>query len=126
MKFELPGQFKGPECNRLIAHVIKLRKQVEIWLDAIQHPEIKKLTVVLRVDGTLGSFGKPGIENIEYNDGTVSCDLVIADANWASLSDDQIVGILRPNVLKAIRSCVLVYNIPVCETSFPQIFDHAE
>jgi len=125
MKFELPGQLRGSECARVMTQAIALRRRLETWFDAFHPGEHKQLSVVLRVDGSLGTFGKPGIENIESNDGKVCCDLVIADANWGSLNDNQIAEILTRNVKNAIQSCMAAYNIKYCEDSFQKIIDKA-
>jgi hypothetical protein len=57
------------------------------------------------VDGSLGSFGSPGVENIELKRRNLSCDLVVSDARWETLDDRDIYEILRTQVLMAIDIC---------------------
>jgi serine/threonine protein phosphatase PrpC len=103
--FELPGQLKGPECRRVVTQAVKLRRALDPWFQALSSERVRNLAVVLRVDGSLGSFGSPGIENIEIDGGDLSCDLVVSDARWDTLNDREIYEILRTQVLRAIDIC---------------------
>ena len=105
MDFELPGQLSGPECRRVISQAIALRRTLSPWFDLIRHESIRKLTLVLRVDGSLGSFGSPGVENVMVDAGVLSCDVVIADHGWKELSDEQIAGVLRQQIAIAVEAC---------------------
>ncbi len=105
MDFVLPGQLRGPECLRVVRQAVELRRALEPWFQALSEERVGRLTVVLRVDGSLGSFGSPGIENIEIDGGDLSCDLVVSDARWETLNDREIQEILRTQVLKAIDIC---------------------
>ena len=106
MKFSLPGQLSGPECKRVIQQAIALRKKLEPWFATVDGGTVSELGIALRVDGSLGSFGPEGIENIATEDGKIECDVVVADHGWADLSDDEIAVILRGRVLEAISTCL--------------------
>ena len=105
MDFALPGQLRGPECRRVVTQAVELRRALEPWFQTLSDERVRKLTVVLRVDGSLGSFGSPGVENIELVGGDLSCDLVVSDPRWETLNDREIRENLRTRVLKAIDIC---------------------
>lgn len=105
MKFSLPGQLKGPKCERVIQQAIALRKKLEPWFESIDGGEVTELAVVLRVDGSLGSFGPERVENIAVEGGTIECDIVVADQGWSDRHDEEIASILRARVLEAVRAC---------------------
>jgi hypothetical protein len=105
MDFSLPGQLRGPECGRVMRQAIELRRALEPWFQTLSCDRVAKLTVVLRVDGSLGSFGPQGVENIELDRGHLHCDLVLSDAGWETRSDRQIHEILRNQVINAIDAC---------------------
>ena len=111
MKFSLPGQLRGPECNRVMKQAIALGKKVEPWFYSIESNEVLELGIVLRVDGSLGSFGPEGIENIVLDNHKMECDVVIADRGWAKLDDGEIAAILREHVKEAILICLRKYEI---------------
>ena len=67
MKFTLPGQLKGPECKVVMAVAIKLRKLLEPLFKEVNSKAVKELCIILRVNGSLGSFGISGLENIELS-----------------------------------------------------------
>jgi hypothetical protein len=64
MKFTLPGQLKGPECRVVISQAIKLRKRLEPIFEKLHSGSLENMAIVLRVDGSLGSFGAESVENI--------------------------------------------------------------
>jgi hypothetical protein len=111
MKFSLPGQLKGPECRRVITEAVALRQSLEPWFESQPSDQVKKLTVVLRVNGSLGSFGPAGVENIELAEGDLSCDLVVADPGWDGLGEGQIRELLGLRVLEAIDACFLAQKV---------------
>ena len=111
MKLELPGQFKGPECRRLIPSLRLLRSRLEPWFESLQSDGISKIAIVLRADGSLGSFGPSGIENVDASENVVSCDLVVADHGWGELADERIFDILSEPVLDAIAECMTTVGI---------------
>ena len=96
MEFSLPGQLRGPECKRVMQQAIVLRKNLEPWFGSIESNDIQELCIVLRVDGSLGSFGVEGVENVLIDDGTLACDVVIADhkvgQSWMTLKSQQSCG----------------------------------
>jgi hypothetical protein len=106
MKLELAGQFRGPECHRLIDPLRLLRTRLEPWFASVDSTVATTLAIVLRVDGSLGSFGPPGIENIAISRGVLSCDLVVSDRRWGNLDGDRIFEILSPLVVNAINACL--------------------
>jgi len=106
MKFSLPGQLRGPECKRVIQQAIELRKKLEPWFESVEGGNVAELAIVLRVDGSLGSFGPEGIENIAIEGSTIECDVIIADQGWADCHDEDIASILRKRVLEAIGACL--------------------
>gem|GEM_PF-2505768 len=120
MEFELPGQSRGPECGRIRPLAIRLRQRLEPLIQAISHTRVRKLTVILRIDGSLGSFGTSGVENIKLRKGDLWCDLVIADHNWAQLRDDQIALLLAAKVRDAVRNCFNKYSIPFDEAELSE------
>lgn len=70
-----------------------------------------ELGIALRVDGSLGSFGQEGVENITVEDGIIECDVVIADQGWATLSDEEIASILKYRVLEAVSTCFAMVEL---------------
>jgi hypothetical protein len=111
MQFELPGQFRGPECRRLISSLRLLRSRLEPWFASLENAPASKIAVVLRIDGSLGTFGAPGIENVHHCRGVLSCDLVISDHDWATLADDRVFAILSNQVIDAIVRCLASVGI---------------
>ena len=112
MKFSLPGQLKGPECRRVITQAVALRKRVTPWFAAIDNAEISEFGMALRVNGSLGSFGPEGVENITARNGKLECDVVIADKGWADLDDSEIASILQERVIDGIAVCFERNEIP--------------
>ena len=72
---------------------------------------MQELSVILRIDGSLGSFGPSGIENIANKSGCVECDLVIEDLDWGALSDLEIYGIIRVRVIDAVCDVLQRFNV---------------
>lgn len=112
MRFLLLGQLRGPECKRVMQQAIALRKKLEPRFVAINGGDIVELCVILRVDGSLGSFGPEGVENIAVEDGQIECDVVIADLGWAELDDGDIATILRQRILEAVKACFSTVEVP--------------
>jgi len=106
MKFSLPGQLRGSECRRVISQAVVLRRRLESWFAELPTEPICQLGIILRIDGSLGSFGPPGVENFSLINGELECDLVVRDHDWAQRSDDEINEILSREVLTAIASCL--------------------
>ncbi|MGI9425178.1 MAG: hypothetical protein ACR2PA_18425, partial [Hyphomicrobiaceae bacterium] len=100
-----PGQLRGPECKRVMQQAIVLRKKLEPWFGSIDSNDIQELCIILRVDGSLGSFGEEGVESVLIDDGTLECDVVIADRGWSELDDAEIAAVLREHVFEAISIC---------------------
>ena len=90
----------------MIQKAIALRKKLEPWFATLDAADVEKLAVILRVDGSLGSFGPEGVENIAVEDGAIECDVVIADQGWENLADHEISKIINERVLQGIRSCL--------------------
>ena len=111
MQFSLPGQLRGPECNPVMQQAIALRKRLEPWFETIDSGQFTELGIALRVDGSLGSFGAEGIENIAVGDSRIECDGVVADKGWSSLSDEEIASILQARVFNAIDVCLRTAGI---------------
>ena len=109
MQFSLPGQLRGPECTRVMQQAIALRKQLESWFEALANDDFDELAIILRVDGSLGSFGPEGVENITIADGAIDCEVVIADQDWANLTEEEIALILKDRVLGAVDSLSLIH-----------------
>ena len=125
MKFELLGQFKGAECKLVMEHAIALRKRLEPWFRDFHTNSLRGLAIVLRVDGSLGSFGKPGVENIEINSGIVECDLVIEDMDWINRTNDEIKSTVRCHVIDAISRCFEFSQNPLSRYELDTIQAHA-
>lgn len=111
MRFSLLGQLRGPECKRVMRQAIALRKKLEPWFATVEGGNIVELGVILRVDGSLGSFGPEGVENIAVEDGQIECDVVVADQGWAEVSDEQIATILQQRVLEAVNTCFTTVGV---------------
>jgi hypothetical protein len=109
MKFSLPGQFRGPECRSVGSTAINIRNKINELFKDVNDDNISELIIILRIDGSLGSFGKPGVENFANNAGVVECDLVITAQKWDELSDEKIESILLPKVKNAFKECVEKY-----------------
>lgn len=103
MIFSLLGQLKGPECRRVITQAVALRRLLEPFFHAKSNDQVKKVTITLRVGGSLGSFGPEGVENIQLDGKELVCDLVVADMGWDGLNERQIIGILRQRISGAIE-----------------------
>jgi len=82
-----------------------LRKLLDPWFQTLQSDEIEKLTVILRVDGSLGTFGPEGVESIELDGSELVCELVIRDWSWGDLDAEQTNQIVHRQVLGAIEAC---------------------
>ena len=111
MRFSLPGQLRGPECGRVMQQAIALRGKLEPWFASVDGGDIVDLGIALRVDGSLGSFGPEGVENIKVAGGKIECDVVVADQGWAKLDDEEIALILQRRVLEAINSCLATIGV---------------
>ena len=105
MKFALQGQLKGSECRTVIKQAIALRGLLEPWFASVSDERVDSFVIVLRVDGSLGSFGVAGTENVVIEGRVLQCDLVIKDHSWGNLRDDQIGKILRDEVLLTVEQC---------------------
>jgi len=81
------------------------------WFAGLHSDSISKLTIILRVDGSLGSFGPPGVENIKLSNGEIQCDLVIADHGWGRLSSEKLSSVIRKQVLNAIHRCFTMFDV---------------
>ena len=90
----------------MIQQAIALRNKLEPWFATLDAADIEELAVILRVDGSLGSFGPEGVENIAIEGGAIQCDVVIADQGWENLADHEISKIIKERVLLAISSCL--------------------
>ncbi|TWT89580.1 hypothetical protein [Neorhodopirellula pilleata] len=123
MKFELPGQLRGPECRRVISLAIALRRRLEPWSASIIHSDIDTLSIVLRIDGSLGTFGPPGVEGVAVNSGVLACDLVIEDFGWDGVSDDRIDSILAERVVDAIAECFRHVGLPAPSADLLEVAD---
>ncbi|MEW6984621.1 hypothetical protein AAD001_18485 [Colwelliaceae bacterium 6471] len=105
MKFSLPAQLKGPECKNVMLQAISIRKKLEPVFFNIEFDSVNEISIILRVDGSLGSFGMEGIENFELTNGICTCDVVIRDLNWVKQQEEQISKILKLKILEAIVYC---------------------
>lgn len=111
MRFSLPGQLRGPECKRVMQQAIALRKRLEPWFASVDGGQYSELGVALRVDGSLGSFGAEGVENIVIGNDKIECDVVVADQGWESMSDGDIFSVLQSRVFDAIDACLKAAGI---------------
>jgi len=111
MEIELPGQLRGPECKVMMREIIAARRSLEPWFASLCSDSISKLTIILRVDGSLGSFGPPGVENTKFRNGEIECDLVIEDHGWESLSTEQLSAIVRKQIVGAIHHCLATFDV---------------
>ena len=84
-----------------MTQAIALHRKLEPWFADLSNRFIN-LSIVLRVDGSIDSFGRPGVESIHDDSGTIVCDLVIEDLGWDDLSDTGIYRILVDRVLDAV------------------------
>lgn len=123
MKFELPGQLRGPECRRVISRAIALRRRLEPWFASITHQNVDKLSIVLRIDGSLGTFGPPGVEDVAGDGGTLACDLVIEDFDWDAAPDNRIDSILAERVIDAIAKCFRHIGLPAPDAALHELVD---
>lgn len=121
MEFLLPGQLKGPECKKVISEAIAIRKALVPWFSPVFSNTISKFIIVLRVDGSLGSFGPEGIENIQITDNELECDLVISDRGWKDMPEREIGVILRVMIFHAIVTCFEKYEIKSNQEELLQI-----
>ncbi len=106
MKFTLPGQFRGPECREIIPVLVDIRKQMAEQIKDVNDNTLLEIVIILRVDGSLGSFGKSGMENFSVAEKVAECELVVESHKWGALSAKEIARILQPRILKAYLACV--------------------
>jgi hypothetical protein len=111
MQFELPGQFRGPECRVLLPVCKRLKEEFVPAFAALSKDKIKEVSPILRVGGSLGSFGEDGIENLKIRRKEAECDVVIAPRDWASISEDEIYALLRPRVMSAARALLVAGGV---------------
>ena len=118
MLIQLPAQLKGPECRVVMSCAIELRKALEpiflglIIADAINN-KVESIVIILRVDGSLGSFGPEAIEKTALSKGCLQCEVIIKDFDWGNLHTQEITNILKFNVRKAIKYCFEHINIDI-------------
>lgn len=105
MVIKLPGQLRGPECRSVVTQLVNLRKNLEPIFQDYDYESLQEIAIVFRIDGSLGSFGKDGIENIKLSSGSIECDAVVKDHGWADLNESEIREILKPVLLQAIEVC---------------------
>jgi hypothetical protein len=122
VNLELPGQMRGPECHRVMRQAIALRKEMEPWFGALPQGSISKLVVILRIDGSLGTFGPSGVENVKRDGTEIQCDLVISDPGWGQLSEGEIRELLLREVSCAIDACLDSCRIPFVREEFEALF----
>jgi len=113
MKFSLPAQLKGPECKRVMFQAITIRKKLEPVFFDFELDSVSEISIVLRIDGSLGSFGHEGIENFKLSNGVLECDVVISNLVWDSLEEEKITEILKLRVHEAIVSCFEYLNFSI-------------
>jgi hypothetical protein len=102
---------KGSECRAVIKQAIALRRLLEPWFASVSDERVDSFVIVLRVDGSLGSFGVAGTENVVIVGRVLQCDLVIKDHSWGNLTNDQIGKILRDEVLLSVEQCFDEYHV---------------
>jgi hypothetical protein len=122
VNLELPGQMRGPECRRVMRQAIALRREMEPWFGGLPEDKISKLVVILRVDGSLGTFGPAGVENIELDGDVVACDLVVSDRGWDQLSEEDIRALLLREISNAVEACFASCRIPFVRQEFESQF----
>jgi hypothetical protein len=103
MKLEISAQLRGPDTRKVMQAIIRLRKELEKPIETLCVDEVSTITPVLRVGGSLGSFGEDGIQNIEFKNKVLVCDLVISPHNWEQTSSEEIYDILKPRVLESLK-----------------------
>ena len=113
MELEIPGQLRGPECRFVMDAAIQIRGLLQEWFAELSPSGVQKLVMVLRVNGSLGSFGEEGTRSVELTNGVLSCDLVIEDHGWTRLDQTEISQLLRPKIAAAILELFQFAQIPV-------------
>ena len=113
MKFSLPGQLKGPECKNVITQSIYIRKKLEMVFLGMKFNLVNEISIILRIDGSLGSFGTEGIENFRLANGICTCDVVIKNLDWGNLTNEKITEILKLRIHSAIVYCFESLNINI-------------
>ena len=112
MQFELPAQLRGPECGRMVPLIVRLRKELEPQLAALEKNSLTSICPILRIGGSLGSFGDDGIEYLKVDAGEAGCDVVIKPRLWDSWSDEQIYTELRKRVTEALQTMLEEAGVP--------------
>ena len=105
MIINLPSQLRGAECRVVVTQLINLRKILEPIFQGFEHENVQELAIVFRIDGSLGSFGKEGIENIKLSHGVLECDAVVKDYGWKDLEESEISETLKATLLQSIEKC---------------------
>ena len=79
MHFALSGQLRRAECRRVMTQASALCRKLEPWFADLSNRFIDKFSILLRIDGSIGSFGRLGFESVHDDSGTVVRNLVIKD-----------------------------------------------
>ena len=74
---------------------------------------VNEISIILRIDGSLGSFGTEGIENFRLANGICTCDVVIKNLDWGNLTNEKITEILKLRIHSAIVYCFESLNINI-------------
>src|SRR5688572_17233757 len=106
MQLEIPGQFGGPECRRLVTEAVALRRLLEPALASVPTPPAK-LVLILRVSGTVRDFGGDGALEPVVDDDAIVCELEIKARAWAELPPEELRAILIPYLFEGVSRCVL-------------------
>ena len=111
MELEIPGQLKGPECRRVITQAVELRRELEAALRDVDGGPCTKLSLLLRVGGSLGSFGET-IHDPTLKRGLAICEIEIPDADWAQRSDAEIRDVVAKRLLEGLEKCAASSVVP--------------
>ena len=101
MRFELPGQFRGPECEALLPVCRRIKTELQPSFDALGTQDLLAISPILRVGGSLGTFGEDSIEQVQIRLKEAQCDVVIAARDWTKMSSDDLYDLIRRRVVAA-------------------------
>lgn len=96
------AQYNGPEIKaHLTPHWLGIKRAFGPNATTALPPPLEDLTYILRVDGSLGSFGSDGLDNLDVNLRLryVSIDICIPTARW--------IGKPQLEIAEFIADCIL-------------------
>jgi hypothetical protein len=106
MKLKILGQLRAPDAKCVAQVAMRIRKEYEARFASLENGQVNTVAPVLRIGGSIGTFGADAIENVEVKNGTAECDVVVVPRNWKEMHADEIHALLKPRLQEAF--CLLL------------------